>query len=243
VVLYWEGCAYPIEVYAGDILFIAGCELPVDRARKLAFEHVAVAAENRRVSVPLDWLDLPVYSMPESSRYAAASLTPGISIATGRYWQNRRFAGLIGKTIGSDQTIWNLVCRESSVDRQMAEYVALELAQCEGSFDCSYQSVFQVDPSLSSALRTNCLGFACSVLEHFGFQIVARRYPQYENPYSSSGASLRDFPSPGHLARALHAILQRPYLPSNPGDAVQYARADVTLDEVANPRRGCLWLI
>ncbi|HSH38190.1 MAG TPA: hypothetical protein VK993_05340 [Chthoniobacterales bacterium] len=229
-----------MQVYAGDILFIAGCRFPVDRSQQLAFEHVAVAAENRTLGAAAEWLDLPVYSMPESRYYAAQGMLTGITVATGQYWQHEKFAKLIGVTIGSSETIWNLACREPSIDAEMGEYLAMELAQCDGSFDCEYQSVFEVEPALSGRLGTNCLGFTCSVMEHFGFNIVARAYPEYSNPYRSSGTKNRDFPSPGHVARALYANVQRPYTPADRQEADYYARADITLEAVAHPKRGCL---
>lgn len=133
--------------------------------------------------------------------------------------------------MGSSQTVWNLSCRATGIDASTAKEIAFTLSQREGSFACRYGPVFRVDPSLSENIETNCLGFVCSVLEYFDFEILSHTFPVYPSPYGYSDED-RDFPSPGHLA---HALETNPpafaWCAVNSDEAEEYARVDVTLDE------------
>jgi hypothetical protein len=61
--IFWaEGREYPIDLQAGDVLFIAG-RLPLNLTQKFPFEHVVVSAESRLINSPEDFLKLPVYGI------------------------------------------------------------------------------------------------------------------------------------------------------------------------------------
>jgi hypothetical protein len=234
MVSWWEGREYPVEVQAGDVLFIAG-RLPLDRTQKLPFEHVVIAAQNETINNPEDFKNLPVYGMPESEAEAAGYLT-GISLNTGRYWLLRPW---LGRKMGSRETVWNLASRESSVNASTAREIAYLLAQRAGSFPCRYGSVFRVDSSLSEEIQTNCLGFVCSVLEYFDLHIISHEFPIYPGPYSYPNEDARDFPSPGHLAHALNMNPTAfPWCAKDSSEADKYARVDVTFNEVVGAGSG-----
>jgi hypothetical protein len=89
---------------AGDVLFTAA-RMPLDLTQKPPFEHVVITAESRLIDRPEDFLELPVYGMPESSpdptygysRYHGCLvcigfyciITPGI-----QEWEQRAFAAM-----------------------------------------------------------------------------------------------------------------------------------------------------
>lgn len=200
MIVWNEDIHFPFEIFAGDILFIGGKNHPPTSG--LNFEHVVLAAESQRIESAQDFLNLPVYGLPESvSRYL-----PGIETATGQRWLGVTSEGVIG----SDETVWNLAGRVSGVTKDDADELSWNLAQRIGSFDCSYAALFRVDGALVGPLRTNCLGFVCSIFEFMGWNILQRSFPVYRSPYEYS-KGLRNYPSPGHLARVLH--LRRPRLP------------------------------
>lgn len=221
MIIWREGLDYPMRLQAGDILFIAGC-MPLDRTRKLRYEHVVIAAESRIINSPNDFLDAPIYGMPESREKEVGK---GIQLSNGRYWLSRDW---LGQEMGSSETVWNLSSRAPSIDPSIAIQIQVGLAMRQGSFHCRYGEVFRVDPSLSKKIKTNCLGFVCSILEYFDLKILSHRFPVYPSPYSDDD---REFPSPGHLAHALKMEPPVPWCAKDSQEAEEYARADVTLDE------------
>jgi hypothetical protein len=226
----WNGCPYPITLQPGDLLFIAGM-LPTSRNALLPFEHVALVAERRTIRRPEELMDVPVYGMPESEASGNASPYHGITLGSGRLWSGSKHVGV---SIGSSTSVWNLGCRQSNVDTLKAQEISYGLAQRAGSFNCSYDSVFVVEPTLSQPVKTNCLGFVCSVLEYFDLQVVTAVFPPYPSPYRFSPGA-RNFPSPGHLAHALNLDpTLHPWTAKNSTEAARYARADVTLEKLSN---------
>ncbi len=229
MIVWWDGTNYPIELQAGDVLFIVGC-LPIEVGQKLPFEHVVITAEKRLIQSPADLLELPVYGMPESLPRTTRDAS-GILLQNGHFWYGRSF---VGQTIGSAQTVWNLGGRARGVDATVAKEIELGLAQRAGSFRLRYGEDFRVDPSLLQAIQTNCLGFVCSILEYFDLHVLAHEFPIYPSPYSYSTDD-RNFPSPGHLAHVLKidpALL--PWCAMDQEEAEKYSRADVTLSEAVS---------
>jgi len=214
MIVWCEGQDFPIQLQAGDILFIAGC-MPLDLTQKPRFEHVVIVAESRIINSPNDFLEAPIYGMPESREEEVGK---GISLSNGRHWLSRDW---LGQEMGSSQTVWNLSSRAPSIDPSTAIQIQVELAKREGSFHCRYDGVYRVDPSLSKKIKTNCLGFVCSVLEHFDLKILSEKFPIYPSPYGYSEND-REFPSPGHLAHALE--MNPPVFPwcAINSDAVSY---------------------
>jgi len=228
VVTYWEGAGHPFQVQEGDVLFIVG-KLPVDRRRKLPWEHVALVAESRTIESDSDLRTLPVYGMPESvSR--SSSLLNQLGLATGEFWLK---CPELETAIGSKSTAWNLAARDESVTPRKAKHFGFFLSFVEGKMRFRSYGPFVVDPTLCLNVKTNCLGFVCSFLEHFGVFVLAHDCPVYDSQYKEFPGE-RDFPSPGHLARALFATPDmRPFRPSSSSEAKKYARGDVTYADVA----------
>lgn len=226
MIIWLEGVDYPYHARTGDILFIAGC-LPPDPARRLPFEHVALVGENRVVNNHTEFLDLRIYGMPESERDGSAV---GILQNTGRYWLGERW---LGKRMGSKQSVWNLSLRDNIVDNETALDISYLVPILEGSFPCTYDSFFRIDSTLSHSLKTNCLGFICSVLEYVGRQLLEHTFPTYPSPYRAPNTNDRDFPSPGHLAYVLHKTPENtPWCAKDVEEAIKYSRVDVTLQEI-----------
>jgi hypothetical protein len=218
MIIWYEGRDYPVPVQAGDVLFIAGKKYPCS---KLPFEHVVIVAESRSIKAPEEFLDLPVYGMPESNQPGFT----GIVLQNARFWFGH--AALV--YIGSGETVWNLGGRAPDTDETKAQEIAFILAQRAGSFQCRYAAAFNVDPTLLGPISTNCLGFVCSVLEHCDSRILEHQFPAYNSPYFGYKGP-RDYPSPGHLARALHLKkLSLPWRPNNSRQARRYATAAITL--------------
>lgn len=228
MIIFTEGKSFPIEFQTGDILFIAG-RLPCDRSRKLPFEHVVLAAENRQISTANELLDLPVYGMPESQD----SATNKVLLSNGWYWKNR---SVIGVRLGSATTVWNLAARHPSITLQKAAYLSLLMSFQEGVLKFSYDTNFAVDHTLRKGIKTNCLGFVCSLLEYFKLNVLSRTFPEYESPYSNSPGR-RTYPSPGHLAKALTYGTSHPYLAADEREAEWYATVVQTLEDLASQAR------
>jgi hypothetical protein len=229
VISYWEPVPYPVSVQAGDPVFIAG-RLPRNTGSKLGFEHVALAAQPSEASESSDILDIPVYALPESVDSRSGPPFAKLHLATARFWIQTNG---VGTEIGSPTTVWNAAGREPAIaDPKTSQHFGLMLALLEGTETFGYEAVFRVDPTLKAGINTNCLGFVCSVFEYFNIQHLRHDLPDYESPYSYAPGS-RNFPSPGHLARALNLSPSTyPYSPSDSQEAQEYSRVDKTLEEV-----------
>jgi hypothetical protein len=230
VIFFWDGLRYPFTVQEGDVLFVAG-RLPVDRKQRLPFEHVALAAESLIVASDEDLLNLRVYGLPESVELADKTLP--LQQNSGRFWLKEI---LNEGRIGSPSTVWNLGGRVGSVTPRKARYFGELLSFLEGTIRFRFHGTFAVDPTLTRNIKTNCMGLVCSFFEYFGLIILKHRLPKYPSPYDYSPAE-RNFPSPGHLARALKIHQKNyPYGPKTKREAERYSRADVTLEKAARKR-------
>src|SRR6266487_1916060 len=216
MISYWEGLPFPMEFHPGDLVFIAG-RPPIDRTRRLPFEHVAFVAEHRTVTSDAEFLLLPVYGMPESR---SRTWSVGVTLSNAMAWSEN---SAVGVQIGSSATDWNLAGRHDQIDARIARHIGFTLEQRAGSMQISYDRAFVVDSRLSRGLRTNCLGFVCSILEYFGFVLLAQNFPRYQSAYDMEPRE-RDFPSTGHLARALNLPQPKhPYRAANREEAEKYA--------------------
>lgn len=225
VVIYVVGSYFPIDVQAGDVLFLAA-RPPFARDEKPRFEHVALAYESRTVNNASELGDLRVIALPESADEAV----PGIYPTTGKkYWFDYVQRARLGCPLG----IWNLIARENNLTRREAEHWGRLLSLRTGSVRFSYTSDFVVDSSFSNPFSSNCLGFVCSFYDHYGIRFFGDIYPEYENQHQSpSNTPIRRFPSPGHLAFVMDdSTVARPYTPSNRAEAECRARADSTLEQ------------
>lgn len=228
MIIYWEGQTLPIEVQAGDMLFIAGrATNPPDE--KLPFEHVAVVAARSPVSSHNDFLLIPVYGVPESApkRDEIAHLRPSNAI----FYKKEVAANNIGSVI----TVWNLAARHDKIDKKFADRIQRKFKERYGVkmyFHYTRRRPI-VDPTLVADVRTNCLGFACSVLKKFRLTVLTESFPEYTNPYTITDNPTRDFPSPGHLAHALRLPIQElPYCPKDRAEAERFALAGTVLREM-----------
>jgi hypothetical protein len=228
MILWWEDCPYPFTVQPGDILFIGG-RLPRNSAEALPFEHVALVSQDKLISTDDDLLDLRLHGIPESATEARRSGLSGILQTTGRFLLGIRH---IGTRIGSPASAWNLVGRLRFVDTAIAAEIAQNLALSEGALVWDYEPVFRVDPTLAGSLKTNCLGFVCSIIEHHCPPVLEHKFPDYTSPFNFS--QIRDFPSPGHLAHVLYAEpTNPPWRAVDQADAEMLSRVDHTLEALA----------
>jgi hypothetical protein len=228
MIFFWDGASFPLDIQAGDILFLAGCL----KTKTIPFEHVALVAESRRIETAEQFLDLRTYGLPESSEKVKGL---GLDFSSGRRWLGHR--AVTDGYIGSRATAWNLAARLDGVDAATAGYMLDIISFKHGSVEWHYLPKFVVDAELSSPLKTNCLGFVCSVFEYMRFTVVAHTFPRYRSPYTKSPDD-REYPSPGHLAHALEIWLaaDQAYHPASVSEAEEFAPAAKTFREAAGSR-------
>ena len=231
MILYWEGKPFPIIVRPADVLYIAG-NISVPQTRKLPFEHVARVAEPREIRSAEEFLGVPVFALPESSPKRNDGYMAKV---TGLWWRKHIDEPEI---IGSVLTVWNLGARNDLIGANRAEDIGAMLALLSDSktpkrLRFSYHPVFAVSESLTENIHTNCLGFVCSVYDSLNYRVLDYNFPEYPSPFDTPPET-RNFPSPGHLARALSLPVGRyPYVPKDTTEAEVYSRASTVLREQA----------